>query len=424
MHKDPSNIVLYKTDAEADQLVINTLQQHYVRITVIEKLSEICKQLVDKTPKVFLITGDSLELCLGAYYRSLDAVTDYALCEHRVVTLLPRRFEEEAYQAFSSGMIDDYLVARPLYEIHRVLLICQHLLTELGVSGGLRQNNNSFQKQSQMYAQEVQTAIAKHLSRKSDMRMAFEKSMLDIDNALDQAASRIQQHQSVTLDMAKLKQTLAAIRSDEIRPELLQLQQKAMDLLEQAMVNNTDNLAELPEELDAGTTTIDAENAHDISKNKPVPKQNFVFNRLYQQQSDPDALLKAQSDLPAVLVVEDEVISIELTRRLLQSYNIKVDIVANGRQAFAALSNQKYNLVLLDITLPDTNGIYIVDQVSKGKGPNNQTPIIMLSSNKNKKIVSEAIDRGAKGYIIKPLYKESIKKIFERYKLPLHLKGH
>lgn len=423
MHKDTANIVLYKTDQEADQLVISTLRQHYERITVIEKLTDICKQLVDKTPKVFLITGDSMEQCLGAYYRSLDAVADYDKCEHRIVTLLPRQYEEEAYKAFSSGMIDDYLVARPLYEIHRILLICQHLLTELGISASSTTVGTGFAKQSETYAPEIQTSIANHLTRKADMRLAFEKSMLDIDSALDQAATRIQLNQSVSLNMVKLKQTLAAIRSDEIRPELLQLQQKAIDLLAQAVVNTGDAQEVSAEEADQDEMNSTAEVEQEHSQTNKAPKQNYVFNRLYQQQVPPAALLQEQLQLPSVLVVEDEVISIQLTRRLLESYNLKVDLVSNGRQAFAALTSHHYDLVLLDVTLPDTNGIYIVDQVSRGSGPNSQTPIIMLTSNKNKKIVSQAIERGAKGYIIKPLYKDSVKKIFERYKIPLHLKG-
>ncbi|MFT6898235.1 MAG: hypothetical protein ACJA13_002655 [Paraglaciecola sp.] len=53
MSKDNYNIVLYKTDAEADRLVINTLQQHYLHITVVEKLTDVCEQLLDKTTKVF-----------------------------------------------------------------------------------------------------------------------------------------------------------------------------------------------------------------------------------------------------------------------------------------------------------------------------------------------------------------------------------
>jgi response regulator of citrate/malate metabolism len=76
----------------------------------------------------------------------------------------------------------------------------------------------------------------------------------------------------------------------------------------------------------------------------------------------------------------------------------------------------------MDVNLPDTNGIYIVDQISNQDGVNYDTPIIMLSGIKDRATVSQAIKRGAKDYIIKPLYKDLIGKLFAKYNLPLILK--
>ncbi|MFT4994788.1 MAG: CheY-like chemotaxis protein [Paraglaciecola sp.] len=424
MTKEISHIVLYKTEPDLDQLVINILQQHFSRITVVDQLSHICEQLVDKTPKVFLITGETMEQCLAAYYRSLDAVHDSKICEHRMVTLLPRQCQKEAYKAYRSGMIDDYLVSRPLYEFHRILVICEHLLIQLGITLSSSEGVMSFVEQSAHYAEDTQSSIARQFLRKDVMREAFEKTLLDIDTALDKAAERIQQHQSVNLNIAKLKQTLAAIRSDAIRPELLQLQQKAMDLLEQAV--DQGNHVDDESEVDSGVPQVsgDVEPAQESSKTQNSPQETAVLNRLYQQPVNPDALLKKQNNIPSVLVVEDDSISIQLTQKLLESYNINVDMVTTGRQAFAALTSQQYDLVLMDITLPDTNGIYIVDQVTSGNGPNSQTPIIILSSNQNKNTVTQAIQRGTKGYIIKPLYKKTLSTLFERYDIPLLPKSH
>ena len=213
MIKEISHIVFYKTDPEADQLVIKILQEHFARIVVVDKLKHVCQQLVDKTSKVFLITGESMEQCLAAYYRSLDAVNDYSVCEHRMVALLPRKCEDEAYKAYRSGMIDDYMVARPLYEIHRILLICEHLSSELGITIPTKTGVTNFVEQSEHYSPATQTSMNRQLMHKSAMREAFGKSLSDIDTALDNAAERIQQHQSVNLNVAKLKETLAAIRS-------------------------------------------------------------------------------------------------------------------------------------------------------------------------------------------------------------------
>jgi CheY-like chemotaxis protein len=137
----------------------------------------------------------------------------------------------------------------------------------------------------------------------------------------------------------------------------------------------------------------------------------------------PDEVLKERDTVPTVLVVEDDIISLQLTLKLLNSYNLKVDTANTGRKALAALIGQKYNLVLMDINLPDTNGIYIVDQTCNQEGLNKKTPIIMLSGNKDKATVSSAIQRGAKGYVLKPLYKESVVKLFTKYELKLEKKG-
>jgi CheY-like chemotaxis protein len=127
--------------------------------------------------------------------------------------------------------------------------------------------------------------------------------------------------------------------------------------------------------------------------------------------------------VPSILVVEDDVISLQLTQKLLNNYDLKLDTAKTGRKAFAALTSQRYDLILMDVNLPDTNGIYIVDQISNRDGINCDTPIIMLSGSKDKATVSQAIKRGAKGYIIKPLYKDLISKLFAKYELPLILKN-
>lgn len=413
--KEKSHIVFFKTDPECDRIIINVLTKHFKTISVVDKLKEICKLLVDKTPKIFLITAETMPKSLASYYRCLDAVTEYELCDHKVVSLIPRQDEEEAYNAFRSGVIDDYLVARPVYEIHRVILICEHLLTSLGITLDIESNNEQFIEQIDNMGAAVKDSILKGMGRKATMRFEFENCMAEIDIALDKAAEKIQSQQPVNLDINKLKETLAAIRSDEIRPELIQLQQKAMTLLASALVPKVE--AEVkPQE----TTATDSKNSEVV---ETQPKQAYTFNRLFQQDVDPETLLNERKIMPSILVVEDDIISLQLTQRVLNSVNVKLDIAQTGRKAFAAVTSQHYDLILMDLTLPDTNGIYIVDQITSSKGINRDTPIIILSGSNDKKTVANSIQRGAKGYIIKPLYKDSIKKLFSKYDIPFHSKS-
>lgn len=425
MNKTPSkspHIVIFQTDKESDRLVIETLRHHFHSITVVAQLKELCKQLVEATPKVVLVTGETMAATLATYYRCYDAVKDFKTCEHRFVSLIPRQCESEAYQAFRAGLIDDYMVARPVYEIHRIVLICEHLLIELGIPSQFESKKQAFQQHAEKYSEELQLTLRKSIERKESMREAFEQSISEIDKSLDLAARKIMQDQPIELDLALLKKTLAAIKSDEIRPELLQLQQKAVSLLS-AVVTPPTEKAQTHEPSPGDTPQTNTGDETQAPAAPPKPKQPVVFNRLYNQDVDPDEILKKEPKPPALLLVEDDQISLQLTTRLLKSYKIKVDIANNGRMAYASLTTKKYDLVLMDINLPDTNGIYLVDQITSSDGLNSDTPVIMLSGNKNKAIVTNAIERGAKGYIVKPLYKDSIVKLFDKYKLPLKGKG-
>lgn len=123
-----------------------------------------------------------------------------------------------------------------------------------------------------------------------------------------------------------------------------------------------------------------------------------------------------------MLIVEDDHISLNLTIMLLRAFAIELDTSLSGRMALDLLSKKKYDVILMDINLPDTNGFYLIDHINKSNGINASTPIVMLTGNKNKSSVQQAVSVGAKGYIIKPLYKDSIVKLFKKYDIPLHLR--
>ncbi|GAA0852801.1 response regulator [Aliiglaciecola litoralis] len=400
-----SNIVLFETSPEADALVLEILKKHALSVIVCTELKEVCRLLVDKSEKVFLMTGDTLEKSLHPYYRSLDAVKSYDICEHRVVSLIPRQSEPQAYEAYKARIIDDYMVSRPIYEMHRIVMICEHLLIELGVNNlSAEQFNAKPIKQVNLQDEILEEIVKQGMARKDEIQHAFEDSIIEIDNALESAAQKVQNNQPVKLDIEKLKETLASIRSNEIRPELIRLQEKAIKLLSQSL-----NIQQQEEPVAEASATAEDKPA------KPKPKETYAFNRLYQQNVDPDALLKEAEQIPTILLVEDDVISVHLTRKLLGTYKFNIETVANGRQAYACLTSKKYDLVLMDISLPDTNGIYIVDQATNGDSLNKETPIIMLSGNKSKSIISKALERGAKGYVIKPLNKTTVDKLIAKY---------
>jgi len=405
-----AQIVLYITEPQSDEIVLEVIKKHFDDYVTCDSLRDLCKLLIDSKPKVLLLTGDSLEKSLFTYYRTLEALKSYHLCNHKIVSLIPRQFEREAYEAHAAGIIDDYMIARPVYELHRIILICEHLFSELGVHVQDKEMlaQQTYFSKIDHFDDKMKQALKQGLDYKNQLQLEFESSIVEIENALERAVTRVEMEQSVDLDIAKLQETLSKIKSDQIRPELIKLEARAISLLEKTLDLKT-------AELTSNTNAEEATTGASTETSADEKDKGYVFNRLYNQDIDPEKILAKKNDAPSILVVEDDIISIQLTKRLIDKYKMHCDTVTTGRQAFASLTAKKYDLVLMDVNLPDTNGIYIVGQANSEQSLNADTPIIMLSGDKHKATVTKAMQKGAKGYIIKPLQKSSFDRLIEKY---------
>ena len=409
------HIVLYTNDQDNDRLLISVLIRHFSRIHVIKTNAELVEQIKQSTPKVILVAAETLQETLLIYYEAIEELQAVEICEHAVVSLIPKHQEREAYEAYRSGVINDYLIARPMYEVHRAIIICTHLLREIGLRGKYKKVEEFVNVQDN-YSSHIKEIVLKGVQRKKDLEHSFELSLIEIEQSLDKAEAHLASNRTAELDLASLKKILSFIRSNEIRPALLKLQSKALHLLELVVtdVSNVATVAEAP--------LPEQEHIEVSNKAAPTaPDTKYTFNRLYSDSKN--SLVSVEVPVvPKMLIVEDDHISLNLTIMLLRTYAIELDTSLSGRMALDLLSKKKYDVILMDINLPDTNGFYIINHINKSNGINAITPIVMLTGNKNKSSVQQAIAAGAKGYIIKPLYKDSIIKLFRKYDIPLHLR--
>ncbi|TFJ93780.1 response regulator transcription factor [Lentibacillus salicampi] len=101
---------------------------------------------------------------------------------------------------------------------------------------------------------------------------------------------------------------------------------------------------------------------------------------------------------PRILVVDDE----ERIRRLVQMYLEKEDFLVeeaeNGKEALELALNTDYDVILLDIMMPEMDGIEVTKELRKEK----ETPIIMLTAKGEESNRVQGFEVGTDDYIVKP----------------------
>ncbi|CDG19193.1 aerobic respiration two-component sensor histidine kinase ArcB [Xenorhabdus doucetiae] len=120
--------------------------------------------------------------------------------------------------------------------------------------------------------------------------------------------------------------------------------------------------------------------------------------------------------LPAlnILLVEDIELNVIVARSVLEKLGNSVDVAMNGHDALAMFDPDEYDLVLLDIQLPDMTGLDIARQLHQRYASQSLPPLIALTANvlKDKK---EYLDAGMDGVLNKPLSVKELTTVIEKY---------
>jgi CheY-like chemotaxis protein len=103
-----------------------------------------------------------------------------------------------------------------------------------------------------------------------------------------------------------------------------------------------------------------------------------------------------------ILVAEDDADSREMMRVLLESKGYNVSVVADGRQAVSSALRNPPDLLLIDLELPDLNGLQVV-RTLRVYPELKDTPMLILSGYDPGLYRQSAIDAGCDDYLLKPL---------------------
>tara|TARA_Y100001949_G_scaffold31110_1_gene24259 strand:+ start:28206 stop:29645 length:1440 start_codon:yes stop_codon:yes gene_type:complete len=103
-----------------------------------------------------------------------------------------------------------------------------------------------------------------------------------------------------------------------------------------------------------------------------------------------------------ILVVDDIKTNCDVLKRRLESIEFKVDVSMSGKDALEQISNNKYDLVLLDVLMPEVNGLEVLIKIREQYSAD-KLPVIMVSSFDDVESISKCIQLGASDYLSKPV---------------------
>ncbi|HIC26934.1 MAG TPA: response regulator transcription factor [Gammaproteobacteria bacterium] len=147
---------------------------------------------------------------------------------------------------------------------------------------------------------------------------------------------------------------------------------------------------------------VQLKRAIDLGARDYLIKVNFTPDVVVEKV---DAVFKEKTKtispaISRILLIEDEKIIAHFIERTFAKKNYQVFVAVNAREARKILKDEKIDLILLDIILPDVDGFQLLDEFKKDDATKD-IPVIIVSNLGQKEEIEKGKERGAVDYIIK-----------------------
>jgi CheY-like chemotaxis protein len=131
-------------------------------------------------------------------------------------------------------------------------------------------------------------------------------------------------------------------------------------------------------------------------------------------QAAPSAVRESRASL-SVLLAEDNRVNQMVARRLLERWGHDVVVAETGREAVTAHAKQKFDLVLMDVQMPDMNGFEATAAIRAAEArSSDSTPIIAMTAHAMKGDRERCLAGGMDDYVSKPIHPAILLDVIER----------
>lgn len=382
-HKEARILVVGDNAVDAEQ-VCGMLRGRYPHVeATTDPLSS--DTVFDRVkPQVLVLAFKSLEACELFYlslYRRSEVIQALA---HRTLVLCDKESVRRAFDLCLQEVFDDYVLFWPLVHDAMRLAMSVHLalgaleqelaLAPLSELAQLARRAETLEEQlaqqvqlGRVHAQHAQNTARQAQASVSRAMGGLSERILNtgLDNAL------------TVRDASRVEQVFGKLQRDSLIPTLEEVVQAA-----QPMRDWVDTItSELSEPL----------------------------------QATRDLVQHAKVGRSQLLVVDDDEFMRRLLTQLLTAARYDVHAVGTGQDAQQFLSFNRPDLILMDLKLPDVDGIELTREL-KGSAVGQDIPVIMLTGQTEKQVIVDSRKAGAVDFVAKPFNRDILLK-----KVALHL---
>jgi CheY-like chemotaxis protein len=120
---------------------------------------------------------------------------------------------------------------------------------------------------------------------------------------------------------------------------------------------------------------------------------------------------------PAILAVDDNPVGLKVLQRMLTRQHLHADCVGSSKEALEAAASRHYELVLMDLQMPEMDGLTAAAQMREIPGYES-VPIIAVTAISSDQVREMCRNHGMQGFLSKPFEEEELAAIISRYLKP------
>ena len=153
-------------------------------------------------------------------------------------------------------------------------------------------------------------------------------------------------------------------------------------------------------------------------ESKPGQGSTFTFSLRFQKGNGMGSPATEAAMLPQVnpedlgrlkvLLVEDNLINQILVRKVVKDWGFELHIAENGLEALALFKVNPYDVILMDMQMPEMDGYEATAAIRQSPGPERATPIIALTAHASQREADKCLEAGADRYVSKPFQPETL----------------